>query len=272
MTLSLGEILGISNRIAEYQHPTPKTAPQITIETLPRISSTNIRQDIIFRNPQAPSTRRELIESNVGTIAKSYGQAPQPPKPMESIHNLRASTAGYLNTAQQKLLTQGQQETFSKSGLLALSNDYLMRFLRSPIGYPFRRTLQRRICTVVLGTPYSALHPILDSITALSALAQASISEDPYGMVAKDVPLLIRAFVSTISTVEGFVANLQPHWTDVEFSDSDRKVEEVELVVATLKGGLRDIVAAFGSYATELGMAAGEMRTARGVAGMEGDE
>lgn len=272
MTLSLGEILEISNRIAEYQHPTPKTAPPITIETLPRISSTNLRQDNIFRNPQAPSTRREVIESNVGTIAKSYGQAPQSPKSMESIQHLRASTAGYLNIAQHKLLTQGQQETSSKSGLLALFNDYLMRFLRSPVGYPFRRTLKRRICTVVLGTPYSALHPIIDSITVLSALAQASINEDPYGTVAKDVPLLIRAFVSTISTVEGFVGNLQPHWTDVEFSDSDRKVEEVELLVGTLKRGLRDIVGAFGSYTTELGMAAGEMRTAKAVAGLEGEE
>lgn len=272
MTLSLGEVLAISNRIAEYQHPTPKAAPQITIETLPRISSTDIRQDNIFRNPQAPSTRREVIESNVGTIAKSYGQAPQPAKPMETIGNLRTSTAGYLNTAQQKFLTQGQQETFSKSGLLALFNDYLMRFIRSPIGYPFRRTLKRRICTVVLGTPYSALHPIIDSITALSTLAQASINEDPYGMVAKDVPLLIRAFVSTISTIEAFVRGLQPHWTDVEFSESDRKVEEVELVVETLKSGLRDIVGAFDAYAAELGIAAEEMRTAKAVAGMEGDE
>lgn len=272
MTLCLGEVLEISNRIAEYQHPTPKAAPQITIETLPRISSTTIRQDNIFRNPQAPSTRREMIESNVGTIAKSYGQAPQPPKPMETIQHLRSSTAGYLNQAQQKLLTQGQQETLSKSGALALYNDFLMRFLRSPAGHPFRQTLKRRISTVVLGTPYSALHPIIDSITTLSTLAPASITEDPYGTVAKDVPLLIRAFVSIISSIENFVSTLQPHWTDVEFSDTDRQVEEVEMIVRALKAGLKGIVAEFDVYTTELGMAAGEMRTAKAVAGMEGEE
>lgn len=263
MTLCLGEVLEISNRIAEYQHPTPKAAPQITIETLPRISSTTIRQDNIFRNPQAPST---------GTIAKSYGQAPQPPKPMETIQHLRSSTAGYLNQAQQKLLTQGQQETFSKSGALTLYNDYLIRFLHSPAGYPFRQTLKRKIRTVVLGTPYSALHPIIDSITTLSTLAKASITEDPYGTVAKDVPLLIRAFVSTISTIENFVSTLQPHWTDVEFSETDRQVEEVEMIMKALKAGLRDIVAEFDAYTTELGMAAGEIRTAKAVAGMEGEE
>lgn len=272
MTLSLGKILEISNRIAEYQNPTPKMAPQITIETLPNITSTTIRHDNIFRNTQAPTTRREVIESNVGTIAKSYGQAPQPAKPKETIENLRASTTQYLDTARQRLLTQGQQETFSKNGLLAVFNEYLMWFLRSPAGYPFRRTLRRRVCTVVLGTPYSELHPIVDSITALSALAKASITEDSYGLVAKDVPLLIRAFVSIILSIEGFVRGLQPHWTDVEFTESDRKIEEIELIVGALKGGLRDIVGAFGSYATELGITAGEIRNAKAVAGLDGDE
>lgn len=123
----------------------------------------------------------------------------------------------------------------------------------------------------MLGTPYSELHPIIHSITALSALAQASVEEDQYGIVAKDVPLLIRAFVSTIFTVEGFVGGLQPHWTDVEFSESDRKVEEVVLVAAALKSGLRDIVASFGSYASELDMAPGEMRTAKAVAGLDSE-
>lgn len=212
-----------------------------------------------------------MLESNVGTFAKSYGQAPQPTKPAETIDNLRASTTKYLSQAHQKLLTTDQQDKLSKSGLLALYNDYLMRFLRSPAGHPFRRTLNRRILTIVLGSPYSELHPNVHAITALTTLAQASITEDPYGTVSKDVPLLIRAFVSTIVTVENFTRNLQPHWTDVRFSEQERRVQEVEIVVGRLKGGLGDVLAAFEEYVGELGMGREEVRSAREVAGLDGD-
>ena len=271
MTLCLGNILSISNRITEYQNPTTSSAhPQqkITIETLPPISAP-LRQENVFSNPPSPSTRREKIESSVGTIAKSYGQSPQPTKPLKFLENQRAESQKYLGAARQKLLTQGQQQTFSSSGLLAQYNDYLMRFLRSPAGYPFRQTFKRRVCTVVLGSPYSELHPILDSINTVSTLALASLKEDNYGKVAKDIPLLIRAYVSTTSSIEGFVNSLPAHWTDVEFSEQDRKAEEVELIVGALKTGLRDMLGAFGQYATELGMGAGEISTARKVAGMD---
>lgn len=274
MTLSLGNILAISNRITGHQKPTPKTAPQqqeITIETLPRISSSQVRQDSIFMNSPAPANRRERIESRVGTITKSYGESPQPARPINFLQNQRAKTGPYLQSARQKLLTQGQQETFSRGGLLAQYNDYLMRFLRSPIGYPFRQTFRRRVCTVVLGTPYSNLHPILDSVNTLSALAKASLNEDRYGNVAKDVPLLIRAFVSTTASIQGFVSSLPVHWTDVEFSDSDREIEEINMIRAALKDGLRDIVDSFGQYATELGLGKEEIATARKVAGMDLD-
>jgi len=272
MTLSLGNILAISTRIAEYQNPTPKTAPQqqqITIETLPRISSTQIRQDNIFTNSPAPTNRRERIEAEVGTIAKSYGQSAQPATPLKFLGNQRAETGKYLHSARQKLLTQEQQATYSKSGLLAQYNDYLLRFLRTPAGYPFRQTFHRRVRTIVLGTPYSALHPTLNSITTLTTLAKASLTEDRYGNVAKDISLLIRAFVSTISSIESFVSSLPVHWTDVEFQESDRKVEDMALIVTALKTGLKEIVGAFGEYATELGLGKEEIATARKVAGID---
>ena len=275
MTLCLGNILAISNRIAESQNPASKSvAPpqQITIESLPSISSAPLRQENVFSNARAPMTTLEKIESSVGTIAKSYGQSPQPAKPLKFLESHRAEGEKYLGVARQKLLTQGQQESLSTSGLLAQCNAYLIRFLRTRFGRPFRRTFKRRASTVVLGSPYSELSCIVDSVNALSALALASLTEDPYGKVAKDVPLLIRAFVSVVQSVEGFVGNLPVHWTDVEFSDSDRRVEEADMVVGSMKAGLKQMVDAFGTYATELGLSAKEMRIARTVAGLERDE
>ena len=273
MTLCLGNILNISNRIQEFQNPVPASAPPrppITIETLPRISAP-LRQENILSNPPNPKNRREKIEQSFGTIAKSYGQSPQPPStPLKYLDSPTAKK--YIDYPRQKLLTQGQQERLSPQSLYARYNQELLSFLRTPIGNPFRQTFKRRVCSAVLGKPHSELNLIIDSTNSLSALALASLTEDPYGRVAKDVPLLIRAYVSTISKIESFVGGLPPHWTDVEFSESDRRVEEVDLVVASLKDGLQGLVNTFGKYATELGMDVGEIRTAKTIAGMEGDE
>ena len=275
MTLCMGNILAISNRIAEFQNPTNKsTAPlqKITIESLPSISSTPLRRENVFSNARPPATTREKIESSVGAIAKSYGQSPQPAKPLKFLESQRVEGEKFIGVARQKLLTQGQQESLSSSGLLAQYNAYLIRFLLTPFGRPFRRTFKRRVSTVVLGSPDGQLNSIIDSVNALSTLATASLTEDNYGKVAKDVPLLIRAFVSVIKSVEGFVRDLPVHWTDVEYIDSDRKGGEVALVVESMKAGLREVVDAFGKYATELGLTEMEMRAARKVAGVEGDE
>ena len=274
MTLCLGNVLAMSNRIAEFQNLSSKSAipPQwVTIESLPSISSTPVRQENIFSNVRTPTTTREKIGSSFGNFAKSHGQSPQPVKPLKFLENQRAGGEKYLDVARQKLLTQGQQESLSTSGLLAQCNAYLIRFLCTSFGRPFRRTFKRRALTVVLGSPYGELSSIIDSINALSALALASLTEDPYGKVAKDVPLLIRAFVSVIQAVEGFVRSLPVDWTDVEFSEDDRRVEEVDLIVVSMKAGLKQMVDAFGQYAAELGLTEKDLKVARTVAGIEVD-
>ena len=276
MTLCLGNILALSNRIAEYQNPPIQSgvpAQRITIESLPSISSTPLRQENIFSNAQPPTTTREKIESSLGTIAKSYGQSPQPAKPLKFLESQRVEGEKYLGVARQKLLTQGQQERLSSSGLLAQVNVYLSRFLCSAFGRPFRCTFKRRVSTVVLGSPFSELTCILDSVNALTALALASLVEDNYGKVANDVPLLIQAFVSVIQSIEGFVSGLPVDWTDVEFSESNRRGgKEVDLVIDSMKAGLKQMVDAFGKYAPELGLTQKDIRVARKVAGVEGDE
>lgn len=46
-------------------------------------------------------------------------------------------------------------------------------------------------------------------------------------------------------------------------------MEEVALIVTALKTGLKEIVGAFGEYATELGLGKEEIATARKVAGID---
>ena len=213
----------------------------------------------------------------MGTLTKSYGQSPSPgtlqlPYSPQAKSLLRSSSQKLLESpAAQKLLTSGQQEKLSPTGVRSLINEYVMRFLCSRFGQPFRQTFARRVCTAVLGTPYSNFYSTTTSIIVLTALARASLNEDPYGRVSEDIPTLIRTYSSVIETIEAFVKDLPPHWTDVEFKDDDRKVKNVEMVVQCLKTGLGEIIQAFGQYAGDLGMEPTEISRARRIAGTEAE-
>ncbi|MCJ1260898.1 hypothetical protein MMC22_000762 [Lobaria immixta] len=265
LSACMSTIRGITDRINEFQNPSTNSPPpqqQANLQYLPRISAP-LRQDQVFRNPLPPTTRREKLESTIGAIAKSYGQSPPSQQPSSP---LTPRTNQYLGVARNRLLTQDQQQALSPAGLRASFNEYLMRFLRSPLGSPFRQTFQRRVCTVVLGSPSSQFGQIIDAVDALSFLAVASLKEDLYGKVSKDLPVLIRTYANTITALEAFVRGMAVHWTDVEFHH--RKVDEVDLILASLKGGLREMIRGFGRYAVELDLSEQEMDTARTVAGM----
>jgi len=266
----LDVIQGMNTRIAVFQNP-PATAPQIqpqqnNIQSLPRIS-TPLKQENILTRPPPPSSKLEMVEANVGTMTKAYGQSPHskliPSSPLAKK---------YIESAKDKVLTKEQQQAISPSGLRATYNSYLMQFLRSPFGQPFRHTLRRRACSVVLGTPYSQLSIIIDAIDSLTRLAISSLTEDSYGKVQNDVPVIIRTFTNTISRLTAFKQNLPVHWTDVDFQEEKggRQIEEVDMVISSLRSGLKELLEAFGGYADNLGLGIGEMRIAREVAGTDG--
>lgn len=217
----------------------------------------------MFKNSLPPTTRREKLQSTIGTIAKSYGQSPPSQQPSSL---LTPRTKQYLGIGPNKLLIQGQQHVLNPTGLTASLNEYIIHFLRSPIGLPFRQTFQRRVRTVVLGSPNSQFGQIVDAIDALSFLAVASLKEDMYGKVSKDVAVLIRTYTNTITALEAFIRDVVVHWTDVEFND--RNEDEVDLILASLKGALREMIRGFGPYVGELEISGQEMDTARTVAGM----
>ena len=55
----------------------------------------------------------------------------------------------------------------------------------------------------------------------------------------------------------------------MEFREEEggREVEEVDLVIEKLRGGLRELLEAFGGYAENLGLGIREMRVAREMVG-----
>ena len=115
------------------------------------------------------------------------------------------------------------------------------------------------------------MHQIVYAIDSISSLSAASLNEDQFGTVSKDIPTVIRTFVATLSRIEAFVQGLPVHWTDLDFEERDgsgRKVEEVELVTAHLRAGLKQLIDVFGIYASELGLGKDELREAKRIAGL----
>ncbi len=265
MNLCLSKVLAVTTRISDSQKPPqqPHLSQSQTVQAsaLPNLTPP-LRQDPILNTPSPPSTKREKVTSVVGTFAKSVGTSPQSRSP---------SAKQYLEQARSKLLTDGQQKTLTIENVKSEGTPYIVSFLRSPMGWPFRQTSARRINTVIFASPYHDLECIQNAIEALSLLAVASLREDNYGKVAQDIPLIIRAFTSTLDTTCNFIGGMRPHWTDVANSENDWPGEQAKLLCQQLREGLGRLLDAFEAYATELGLSASELQAAKRLVAQRDD-
>ena len=211
-----------------------------------------------------PKTRRERVETKVGTIAKSYGN-----NPVSGYGSpISPKTQQYLESARNSIFSPEQQQAMTPANVQSHFSIYLTRFLRSSFGQPFRQTFARRVRTIAFGQPYSELPVIINAVHSLTHLATASLQEDSYGKVSKDIPLLLNTFIATHQVLEQFVNTLPQHWTDVEFTEDQRQTEDVRALLGSLKYGLQELLKAFGVYATQLSLDDKDVRIARNIAGI----
>lgn len=204
-----------------------------------------------------PSDSRSLryIEA-VGSFAKSHGQLSPPDQRSRSRSAATERTQDALHAA---LAAKFQQP----EGVSNAIHEKLAVILKTPLGIPFRQEYRRRINKVILGYPYGDVGILVDAIDSITRFAVCSLVEDQYGKVQKDIKAIIQNYTRTIFRLESFKDNLQLHWTDVE---ARRESPEVDLILTTLKGGLRELVEAFGDYSVELRLSHSEMRLAREAA------
>ena len=243
-----------------------------------------------FRNgpAQASSTTSpgpvELYEP-IATQPKNGTNVLSPPKPATSYRDVtrrkiddyikaKGSHPGAENPAK-RLIEKGATRVIEQANvrpeiIKSRTSGYITSFLRSPAGFPFRQTFPRLVTSVVCGSPYSRSSIIIDSISAISKLAAQSITEDQPGQVQKDIPALAKTLADALSDVESFLASTPPHWTDVEFQDVQRRsAVEVEAVVEALRGGIEDILRAFGEYFGSMGVSAQEVSRWRNLVGKD---
>jgi len=255
LTICLGELHAMTKRIQDFQQLSApqqqqggQTQQQQGSSQLPRISAP-LKQDPILVSLPPATSRYQRAEQQLASITASAAKSLSTPHSPSDNNSTAADPTKLLRDPARKLLTQGADSLgLSKETQATLAhptapvttavNSYLLAFLRSPLGPPFRQTFAARAVAVVTGAPYGAHTPLLASISSLSRLAIASLKEDEYGTVSKDVANIIRTFTAAENGIVRFVSSLQPHWTDVEFNDA-RKVEEVEEVLDSCGGGFR---------------------------------
>ncbi|KAI9828562.1 MAG: hypothetical protein M1819_006554 [Sarea resinae] len=316
MTACLTTIESINIRITEFSKPPPTSASanppppsegtNNNPQPLPRISTIPVKDEEVLTSSPKPSSRRAKAQAYANDFVKARGQQnlSSPNKqgfyasPLSSPHAKRL-----LEYGTNHMLSAEQKEALSQQGITSTVHAYMLQFLRSPAGRPFRQTRTRRLTAIILGpsSSYSSASSaaaaaapsvpampsclIVDAITALTHLAIASLADDPFGNVARDIPTLVRVFGATISSLETFSATLPAHWTDVRVPSRDtthagatragtaaqgeKKPEEEEeedvarLLLTTLKRSLGDLLGAFAEYADHLGLSAKEVRIAR---------
>ncbi|MCJ1412543.1 hypothetical protein MMC19_006638 [Ptychographa xylographoides] len=269
--ICLGTIQDINTRISDFQSPASSASAQASqpkdpIQRLPQLSSP-LKQDPILINPVSPQSNVERVEATAESIAKYYGQSPSSRSPL-SPH-----VKEVINIAKDKFLTEEQQNAFTFTRLTSLFSDYFVQYLRTPVGYPFRQLFARRLSLVVLGNPTSQISIIINAVDSITNLAVASLKEDQYGTVNKDIPTILRTFVITVQNIERIRQQMPVHWTDTEFEErggDGRKVKEVELVLSHLKSGIAQLIQTFGGYAQDMGLGPVEMRAARQAADLAG--
>ncbi|KAK4891799.1 hypothetical protein LTR27_009651 [Elasticomyces elasticus] len=298
----LSEIAGISTRIQLSQQPTssqpnPQAQQQEALAAsqqqrgtqpsgLPRIAGRGVVNDASVINPSRSSTgrggARQAVEM-VGGVMKSLSQSQSGAhaQGQQQQQQGQRTAAGIGGVYGRKAIEYGVQKAGGKgvlpSGLQGVMGGKVLEFLRTPAGEPFRQTFARRIRAVVLGVPYSKSLDIVHASRSLTALVVASLKEDGFGRVSGDVAGIVRSYTATIGNIRNFIAGLQPHWSDVGFTEAQRDLTgggeglgEVKEVLEVLRSGLEEVVLAFGEYAVGLGLTHAEMRAARTTIGEGG--
>lgn len=276
LNASLGVLQSLDSRIKAAlspptQQPTPANQPQPgSLQALPRITPP-IKQEPIYAGTRPPQTRRERIEVTVGSFARSHGKTPAPTKNDATPLALSKRLSSYVLD---KSLSPRQKQILSYSYIKSKTHGYVLDFLRSPLGVPFQRTLDRRAAAIVLGSPTGDAGVLVDAIEAVTVLASHSLKEDTYGKVQQDVPSIVRALTGSINQLELLQQSLQPHWTDVEADQRDRAhdLSDVVFLLHHLRASLTQIINDFGRYAHNVGIGAKELRAAKRAAGIELEE
>ncbi|KAF3936406.1 hypothetical protein ABW19_dt0202710 [Dactylella cylindrospora] len=240
----LTECRTVIGAIAANLVPPPAPAPDATVAKAP----SPIKEIKDFK-PQQPSEENVLRTPMRKTVVDQWQATPgnMPSSPI----NVDAIKAHFI-----------KKETIESK-----IYDYLSPVLNSEYGDIFRLTIQRKTASLL---PEAGLQ--VDAIKSLSGFIRASLKEDDYGMVQKDLPSILEELVKTAGVLEGYMANPPLHWTDIHGKALlEKKTEEAKkelfaepvALVEAIDEALNSIGDAFDEYLDKLGLSVDVRRRIR---------
>lgn len=256
----LDVISGISTRITNYENTSVCAASTSeNISSLPRLARP-LKEGLqspgdIFTTAPGPSSPVQGVSRAMQKFAKSRGQSPS--------SGFSPKAKKLLQAAEGVILTKEQRQALSNIYSGGPLNTWLLRFLQSYLGWPFRQEYQRALAIVVLGTPYGDVGIIIDAIESLTKLVICSLTEDQFGEVQRDLKAIILKLTSTINSLEDFITSINVHWTDVS---AVKKSPEVDQLLDSLKKSLSGILAAFEKYSEDIGLSKHDLKIAKKAA------
>lgn len=256
LTLSLAQVSAMNSRISAYNAkavPAPPPAEQhMVLVRVPQAAP--LKTDPIW----ADGTEKPTLAT---TLAKQYGSSPG----AKPIHNA-------LEFGSKKLFTPAQREKLQKQPQVVEKKveGWWTDVLKSPLGYFLRKPFSRLVTKVVCGKGgYSESGILVDAIIAVTVLAREALREDKFALVQREVPNILLTFTEAINAIEGFLASLAPHGTDVFFTqESRREVVEVNEVLVTLKDATGSLLMVYGEYLSGLQMTSTQISEVKAVANM----
>ncbi|CCJ28524.1 unnamed protein product [Pneumocystis jirovecii] len=140
---------------------------------------------------------------------------------------------------------KNDNKNISKFQFKNLITLYSTLFYKSWLGIPFRQTLRRK---------YQILFPntrlLILAIFDLCQLVARSTDQDLFGMVQREVALILECLHVALEDLKQFVKSPQTYFPDtMYFSDNnDYSFEEPVALLKTLEFGMLNIISKFGPY------------------------
>ncbi|KAI6768760.1 hypothetical protein HG531_010949 [Fusarium graminearum] len=251
-SICLDVIKSIETRVDTYGKApdAPLAAP--AAEPKQRVS-TPLRDDPIFNNRAAPRTMRSEVEKRLSQVARSPGESP--------ASKLSPIAKKTWKEAKDRVLTKEQQELVTPEHLKGQFEQWTLQLMEvDAIAALFQQRFRTQFAAAVLGTPYAEPTLCINAIHVLHHLSVHSLTEDQFGNVHRDVPGIIRTFTSVIKKLEAFRIEFPLHWTDVSCK---RVSPEVEKVMDALKTALKQVLANFEPYSSDLRLTLSDIRLAK---------
>ncbi|EPS37153.1 hypothetical protein H072_9214 [Dactylellina haptotyla CBS 200.50] len=246
LELIMTECRGLLNVVVTDLSP----PPELSTGTVEAKCPSPIK-DIKGFSPQKPSDENVLRTPRKQTIVDQWQATPgnMPTSPI----NLNA------------LKTHMIKKETVESKIYSLLNP----ILQSQYGDILRLTIQRKTTSLL---PNATMQ--IDALDAMVGFICASLTEDTYGMIQKDISGILEEFTKIASTLEAYMAKPPLHWTDIHAkrvmeqgsaAAKEALFPEAVVLLAAINGGLQKIGDVFTPYFDGIGLSVDVKRKIRRV-------